>query len=411
MMLTIAGCGGSQPQITPSIPVQSSAVTKQVRPDLPDTLLYSFLGAPDGTFPESNLINVGGTFYGTTFQGGTGGSCLRSCGTVYSMTPAGVESVVYSFQGGTTDGSYPSSDLLDVSGTLYGTTQYGGTGLSSECGYSGCGVVFSVTPAGVETVLYSFQGTSGGDGSVPAAGLVTVGGKLYGTTALGGTHGQGAVFSITTAGVEHVIYNFAGGAADGSQPSSDLTNVGGTLYGNTVSGGSSNNGTVFSMTTAGTLNWLYSFAGSPNDGCNPLLAGMIVVANHLYGTTEGCGAAYQGIVFKITTAGVESVLHSFPASAHDGEGPTASLLYRNPWLYGTTDEGGGLANGYGTVFKLKTNGAMYHVIHRFHGGPGDGEYPRAGLIRIANTLYGATYYGGSTGNCCSFAGYGSFFSL
>ena len=113
--------------------------------------LYLFTGSGGGG--PNGLVDVSGTFYGTTFGGGTGcGS--GGCGTVFSVTPTGAQSTLYNFAGGTGDGWYPNSNLIDVGGTFYGTTIYGGA--------SNNGTVFSVTPAGAEAVLYSFQGTSGG---------------------------------------------------------------------------------------------------------------------------------------------------------------------------------------------------------------------------------------------------------
>jgi uncharacterized repeat protein (TIGR03803 family) len=85
------------------------------------------------------------------------------------------------------------ADLINVEGTLYGTTVIGG----ASCGsyhITGCGVVFSITPSGNETVLHNFG--SKGDGAYPGAALLDVNGTLYGTTVNGGANGDGTVFSI-----------------------------------------------------------------------------------------------------------------------------------------------------------------------------------------------------------------------
>src|SRR5271156_792334 len=98
-------------------------------------VLYSFQGGSDGTAPFASVINVGGTLYGTTYSGGAG--CpAPGCGTVFSITPGGSESVVYAFKGGTGDGELPKAALIDVGGTLYGTTVSGGA--------FGGGTVFSL---------------------------------------------------------------------------------------------------------------------------------------------------------------------------------------------------------------------------------------------------------------------------
>jgi uncharacterized repeat protein (TIGR03803 family) len=125
-----------------------------------------------------------------------------------------------------------------MGGTLYGTTEYGG--LHHD------GTVFSVTPSGSETVMYAFQG--GSDGKYPAAGLITVGGALYGTTYAGGVgDGYGTVFKIAKTGLESVLYSFPAGR-DGYYPAAGLIDVGGMLYGTTkYGGGSSNAGIVFAL--------------------------------------------------------------------------------------------------------------------------------------------------------------------
>jgi uncharacterized repeat protein (TIGR03803 family) len=297
--------------------------------------LYGF-GGPDGATPEAGLTNVNGTLYGTTSAGGTAGY-----GTVFSLTPGGVENVLHSF--GTSlylqDGTDPRSGMINVNGTLYGTT----AGLAS---IHSNGVLFKITTAGVEKVLHYFAG--GSDGAMPLAGPISVNGTLYGTTVLGGAYGYGVVYKVTN-GKETVLHSFAGGS-DGANPYSDLINVKGTLYGTTNYGGGSGPGygTVFSITTAGVEKVLYSFTGSPaGDGRNPY-AGLTKVNSTLYGTTFGGGAHFSGTVFSITTAGVEKVLYSFAANP-DGAYPYYGLTDVNGTLYGTTSGGG---YGAGTVYSL-----------------------------------------------------------
>jgi uncharacterized repeat protein (TIGR03803 family) len=146
-------------------------------------------------------------------------------GTVFAVTPAGSERVVYSFRHGP-DGAQPLAGLIDVNDVLYGTTYSGGT--------HGEGTVFAVTSAGTERVLHNFDAQNSFDGAQPLAGLIDVDGVLYGTTSAGG-YGWGTVFTITTAGTERVLYAFHGG--DGWAPYGGLTDVGGVLYGTTSLGG------------------------------------------------------------------------------------------------------------------------------------------------------------------------------
>jgi uncharacterized repeat protein (TIGR03803 family) len=129
--------------------------------------------------------------------------------------------------------------LVKVSGALYGTTPNGGA-VRSAAG----GTVFKITAAGKETVLYSF-GTAG-DAENPNAGLLDVNGTLYGTSTMGGTVGIGTVFAITTSGAESVLCSWAS-ETDGEEPMAGVIDVGGTLYGTTQAGGTANQGTVFAV--------------------------------------------------------------------------------------------------------------------------------------------------------------------
>ena len=222
-----------------------------------EMVLYSFAGGSDGSQPVAPLSDVNGTLYGTTQNGGAGGCKLGGCGTAYSITTKGVHKVLYSFAC-CSDGRDPSGALLDVGGTLYGTTAQGG---SSEKCTLGCGTVYSITTSGSEKVLYNF-GTGDGDGWEPQGGLIDVNGTLYGVTQHGGTvagdcnttlqDGCGTVYSLSTSGAEQVIHTFTGGKA-GSSPVAPLLYVKGTLYGTTLTGGTSHVhpdccGTIFALT-------------------------------------------------------------------------------------------------------------------------------------------------------------------
>jgi uncharacterized repeat protein (TIGR03803 family) len=307
--------------------------------------LFSF-NREHGVDPQSNLIDVNGTLYGTTTGGGS--SSLK--GTVYSVTANGNEQVLHTFGGGS-DGWLPDANLIDMKGTLYGTTLYGG-GARSQC-LNLCGTVFSISTSGAEKVLYRFKGGAGEDGAYPGAALIDVNGTLYGTTSGGGGYhlGHGTVYSITEKGVEKVVFRFTGGS-DGAYPVAPLLDVNGTLYGTTWRGGSSDAGTVYSVTTNGAEKVLYSFTGG-SDGGQPV-AGLVDVAGTLYGTTSAGGSSNAGAVYSVTTSGTEKVLYSF-AGGSDGANPQAPLIDVKGALYGTTAQGGGVPRcpkGCGTVFTL-----------------------------------------------------------
>jgi uncharacterized repeat protein (TIGR03803 family) len=312
-------------------------------------VLYAFKGGADGVHPSA-LIDANGKLYGTTV--GAIAFPIIDFGTVFEVDLAGKEKVIHRFQGGT-DGADPSA-LIDVNGSFYGTTLYGGgSGCSSSDppGVVGCGTVFKVSRSGKERVLYSFTG--GADGANPSASLIEVNGVLYGTAANGGTSGCGTVFSVSMTGEEHVLHTFTAGISDGEEPVAGLVSVNGTLYGTTEYAGSGSSGTVFSVSTTGEERLLYSFQYG-NDGAWPQ-SGLIDVDGTLYGTTgyggnTGCTDRLGcGIVFSVSPAGSERVLYTFNGGT-DGGNPYAALTDVNGTLYGTTRYGG--SSGHGTVFKL-----------------------------------------------------------
>jgi uncharacterized repeat protein (TIGR03803 family) len=268
---------------------------------------YSFgASATDGTYPQAGLTRVGNWLYGTTVHGGANGA-----GTVFRInTKCGQEQVLYSFAGGT-DGAWPSGTLYYDSGNslLYGTTQLGGSGCN-------CGTVFSVTTAGAESVVYSFTGNP--DGSSPRGGVVLDSGTglLFGTTEYGG-QSLGTVFSVSPAcsnSCSDTVYAFKGPSfPDGLYPYSNLIDVSGILYGTTLYGGTGTGcgangcGTVFKVSATGFPNEtpVYSFVGAATDGYAPA-AGVLAVGTSLYGTTTSggshtsCGnASGCGTVFSV----------------------------------------------------------------------------------------------------------------
>lgn len=308
-------------------------------------VLHSFTGG-DGEWPSASLTDVKGTLYGTTQYGGA-----YRLGSLFSITPGGVETVLHSFAGGG-DGAYPQAALLSVNGTLYSTTAGGGV--------HGLGMVFSYNPVtGAEKVIYAFAG--GKDGAYPTASLIDVNGTLYGTTQRGGAartckvqimSGCGTVFSINRDGVERVLHVFRDGT-DGANPSAGLIDVNGTLYGTTVYGGTydcyaDGCGTVFSITPRGVKKSVHIF--TEKDGTWPS-SGLIKLKGTLYGTTA------NGVVFSINpVTGVETSIYSF-TTASNGAGPSGGLIDVNGTLYGTTRYGGGEnctgGEGCGTVFAIK----------------------------------------------------------
>jgi uncharacterized repeat protein (TIGR03803 family) len=181
-----------------------------------EKVLYSFTGRADGGSPFSGLVrDPSGNLYGTT-EGGGNLCGAAGCGVVFKLDTNDNESVLHSFS--YPDGAFPESATLirDTAGNLYGVTYGGGT----SCSFPGCGVVFKLDASGNETLLHSFTAT-GGDGENPSAGLRLDGsGSLYGTTVWGGTPGLGTMFKLTPLGVFKRLTVTKGGSGAGRVTSS-----------------------------------------------------------------------------------------------------------------------------------------------------------------------------------------------
>jgi uncharacterized repeat protein (TIGR03803 family) len=354
---------------------------------------YRFKGGRDGAQPVSRLIDVGGKLYGTTTKGGTAG-----LGVVFSYDPStGAETNLYSFKGGA-DGAGPSGALVKVGAKLYGVT---GSGGAPDCYGDGCGTVFSFDPrTGDETVLHAFTDlasrgpygltsigdtlygatygggrkggtvfafdiatgatrtlhtfTGGGDGFYPSSGVTAMGGMLYGVTQEGGANGCGCgvLYRVDPAShTETVLYDFKGGT-DGEIPYSDLTAVGGVLYGTTIEGGAYGAGTVYAFNPAGGGEQvIYTFKGDPDAG-RPFDGSVVMVGGILYGVSSGGGQGYGTIYSLDPSTGAEQVLHIFdPNKSSD---PYAGLLYTNHRLFGTLSSGDPHCDlACGALFSIK----------------------------------------------------------
>jgi len=325
---------------------------------------------------------------------GTTMTVAQSADTPYTFR------VAYNFCSlpGCADGATPYAGLLgDSEGVGFGTTVGGGSAICN------CGTILKITQKGQESVLYSFKG--GSQGSNPNAGLIfDPQGNLYGTTLSGGNRicmdgGRcGVVFRLTPGGKYNVVHAFLG-IPDGALPYAGLVrDSAGNLYGTTSAGGIAcpNNqegcGTVFKIDTAGNESVLYSFQGGA-DGFAPKAGLVIDSQGNLYGTTFGGGTDFPGTVFKVTPSGQEIVLYTFKNGA-DGNGPLGALLMDAQGnLYGTSSgTGGGDSNG--TVFKLSPGGEET-IVREFQGYP-DGAQPAAGVIMDAEgNFYGTTSGGGA----------------
>jgi uncharacterized repeat protein (TIGR03803 family) len=360
-------------------------------PGVSQSILAQFAGGNTGAFPYAGLIQGNdGNLYGSTKAGGT-----ASDGTEFRVGLAGGFNLLYSFSGGT-DGAFPYGRLVQgTNGNFYGTAQEGGI--------YGDGTVFRMTTAGTFTSLYSYTG--GIDGGLPYAGLIQAAdGNFYGTTYEDGAYSFGTIFKVTSGGALTTLYAFTGGS-DGSLPYAGLVQGSdGRLYGTTITGGASSDGTVFGVTTNGTLQTLVSFTGV--NGSSPQ-AGLVQGSDgNWYGTTWGGGTNGYGTIFRVTTNGALTTLLSFNNT--NGANPAGALMQGTDGnLYGTTSSGG--PGGVGSVFRIATNGVLTTLMW-FDGL--NGAAPQGTLVQASNGhFYGTTPFGGTGFNPTAGGGYGIVFQL
>jgi uncharacterized repeat protein (TIGR03803 family) len=325
------------------------------------TKIYNFCWqshCPEQSTQAALVQASDGDFYGTSPDGGAFGT-----GSVFEITSTGKLILLYSFcaQSGCPDGGNPEAALLQaMNGNLYGTAVDGGA--------NGHGAVFKITPSGALTTVYSFCSEADcEDGVTPWGGLVQgTDGSFYGTTLNGGENGYGTVFRMTAAGKLTTLHQFCSqiNCTDGGNPKGTLVQgVDGNLYGTTYYGGTFLSGTVFKITATGRLTTLYSFCSQSNcaDGAEPLAGLVQGTDGNFYGTTwqgGGSNCPYGcGTIFKITSSGTLTTLYSFcpEKGCPDGYYPEANLIQDTDGnFYGTAPGGGAVtcAGGCGTIFSL-----------------------------------------------------------
>lgn len=305
------------------------------------------------------------------------------------------------------DGAEPVGGLLFDGGVLYGTTYRGGD-------RNDAGTVYQITPSGEYSIIHRFvRNAPFGQRANPDAGLVSDrAGNLYGTTLEGGSLHRGTAYTLSARGQYTTLYTFTGGATDGEFPPAPLVrDAGGNLYGVTQAGGNhlclgGGCGTVFKIDTAGNESVLYAFTGG-TDGRDPIGGLVRDRQGNLYGTTisggtSNCAGEGCGIAFKIDMSGHETILHRFTEGPDGGHPAGALLLGSAGDLYGTTTSGGTVDAG-GTIFRIDKAGNET-VLYNFTGGS-DGAGPFGGLYQNeAGNFFGTTEFGGGSTQCQSGCG-------
>ncbi|MGH9498787.1 MAG: choice-of-anchor tandem repeat GloVer-containing protein [Terriglobales bacterium] len=319
------------------------------------TVLYQFGSkAKDGANPYSGVvIDSAGNLYGTTLRGGT-----RNKGTLYQLKPgpggSWTETVLHNFGNGP-DGAFPIAVPVIVGNSLFGTTYNGGTG--TACTLSGksttCGTVYQFTSTGAYSIIHNFT-NDGNDGFLPVAGLTPdANGNLFGQTTWGSPYGGGLLFQMVLSNgtwTEVAIHPWGrihDGRPDGAQCYGTLVfDQAGTLWGTSTVGGTHGDlGTVFRF-TQNQHGWAEMNAhgfGEPGDGAYPYSGLAVNAAGNLFGTTYQGGTGGVGIVYEIIpgpTGFTYKLLYNFTGKT-DGGFPAAPLVMDSAGnFYGTTMWGG-----------------------------------------------------------------------
>ncbi len=364
------------------VPATSLVSNLQIGGTPADSLasLASFSGA-NGANPDAGLIaDSSGNLFGTAEGGGANGD-----GTVYEITKGSASiTTLASFNGA--NGKSPSAGLImDSSGDLFGTAEYGGA--------NGYGTVFEVAHGSTTiTTLASFNGTNG---QHPYAGLIMdSSGDLFGATEGGGAKSDGTVFEIAHGSTNiTTLASFDG--TNGQYPYAGLLmDSNGDLFGTTEGGGANFDGTVYEITKgSASITTLASFNGT--NGQDPYAGLIMDSSGNLFGTTESGGANNDGTVFKIVHGSTSiTTLASFNGA--NGQNPYAGLIMdRNGDLFGTTKSGG--TNGDGTLFELVQGSNNITTLASFNGA--NGQFSYAGLLMDSSgNLFGTAEIGGANGD-------------
>jgi uncharacterized repeat protein (TIGR03803 family) len=354
------------------------------------TYLGHFNGV-NGNGPSGPVVQASdGNFYGTTEHGG-----VNAQGNVFRMTPSGKITSIYSFcsKPNCADGQFPiTGPVLGTDGNLYGVTSEGGDSTNS-------GTIYKMTLSGKITTIYTFNcGLPCNNGSEPTGITLGSDGNLYGTTTLGGGNSNGALFKISPAGKITLLHTFCSSSncADGGIPLfPPHQGTDGNFYGGTNAGGTAveQGGVLYKLTLAGVYSVVKSFC-QPSASCNTGFYPTMVVQDanrNLFGTTANNGSFNSGTIFEITSTNKFKVLHTF--SFNGGQAPTKGLTLAadgNYYGVGINDDDFDTTAGFGTIFKVTPSG-VYSTVHTFENNPSGPLYQAAD-----GNLYGVTDGDGST---------------
>ena len=356
------------------------------------SIVYIAPGTPGISNPAAQYNAQGrdGNIYTTSEFAGT------TAGGVFSISPTGSVALINDSIGGFVQ----SGVTLGTNGKFYGANQ--NQGIQNCADFNGCGQIYSVTPGGIENVLYDF--TDGTDGADPqAAPVQAANGRFYGTTSYSSGGGPSTAYSLTASGAFTLVHTFT--SAEGSSVVAGLIQGSdGNLYGVAQNGGANGYGSIFKMTLGGAVTVLHSFEGS--DGSQPTKPLVEGTDGKFYGATTA-GGDFAGVVFSITSNGAYKLLHTFTPGT-DGNFPSSSLMQATDGkFYGATETAG--PSGGGTIYSV-TTGGHFAVEHSFDSSSiGGGFNPQSPLTQnTSGLIFGTTFQGGV---CANSNGCGVVYSL
>jgi gliding motility-associated-like protein len=338
------------------------------------TKLLNFVNSPTGTVPRGSLIYDGTFLYGVTSQGGANFN-----GTIYKIKTDGTGFVKLLDSDESINGPNPTGTLTKQGVSLYGVRSSGG---------SGFGLIYKIdTDGSGYSKLFQFEI----EGNKPSGSLIYDGSYLIGTTTVGGSNNVGTIYKVKPDGTGFIRLLDFDGALKGSRPTGSLVSDGTYLYGMTAQGGINDAGTVFKVKPDGTsfvklLDLDYSIVGG-----NPI-GSLLLDGTFLYGMAKAGPTSY-GTIFKIKTDGTSFLkLLNFDYTNH-GAYPYGTLISDGTFLYGTTYQGGS-NGGWGTLFKIKSDGSGFVKLHDFD--YTNGANPQGNLFSDGTFLYGLTSNGSNS---------------
>ncbi|PSR56768.1 hypothetical protein AHMF7605_26365 [Adhaeribacter arboris] len=372
----VLGNDGNYYGLTTSAGANQLGTVFKITPTGAFTLLHTFELATGGTPVGSLVKGKDGNFYGVTTAGGDNYS-----GTIFRITAKGIYKVLHHY-GFDAIGDTPKRSLiLGKDGNLYGTTMNGGDWFN--------GTIYKVTPNGTVSALHAFSPTEDGG---RASGLMQASdGYLYGMNEIGGPQGDGVIYRILPNGSNFKKLVDLPGSFGGVAPRGGLTQGrDGFFYGMTEWGGEFNHGTIFRLCSDGSYKILRSL-DDVNDGGYPRGDLLLGKDGNFYGLTSHGGVNGSGTYFRMTPKGDFTVLYSFQ-NDDTGYSPWGTLLDGNDgYYYGMTNAGGDFLAG--VIFRVTSNGD-YTVLHSFDNYE-DGSSPQGNLIKGKDgNFYGLTNVGG-----------------